>query len=214
MSFERLIAFHCAPALAGVKPANMFTWHGGQKSIIEHYKERLGMCGIDVEELCGCEKYSLIFIYRREMLERHLALPGAEEILSSEGYKAGSSLDCKVGVLKDRLKRSKTFPHEIGLFLGYPVEDVLGFIANKGERCKFCGNWKVYGDKERAISAFKLYDDCRDFFCSKLSSGCELTEIIHSARSGTEKEARNYYEQNSSNILERNRQYGVNGGTY
>ena len=32
-----------------------------------------------------------------------------------------------------RLQENEGFPHEIGLFLGYPPEDVLGFIENKGE---------------------------------------------------------------------------------
>lgn len=196
MSFERLMALHCAPALAGVKPANMFTWHGcgrgEQNDIMRQYKARLKPCGINMEELCRCEKYTLVFIYRKLMLESHLDLPEARDILSANGYDTKGSLRSKVSVLKEKLRHSKIFPHEIGLFLGYPAEDVKGFIANKGDGCKFCGSWKVYGDRERAVSAFKLYDYYRDFFCNELSNGNELTEIIHSVQNGRETEAWSY----------------------
>ena len=33
-----------------------------------------------------------------------------------------------------RLNEDAEFPHEIGLFPGYPPEDVRGFIENRAER--------------------------------------------------------------------------------
>lgn len=56
--------------------------------------------------------------------------------------------------LRIRINSSKTFPHEIGLFLGYPVEDVKGFIENKGENCVKCGAWKVYCNPEEKMHFF------------------------------------------------------------
>ena len=41
------------------------------------------------------------------------------------------------------LLRNQEFPHEMGLLLGYPVEDVKGFIRNGGENCLYIGYWKV-----------------------------------------------------------------------
>ena len=35
--------------------------------------------------------------------------------------------------LKMRLSETTEFPHEIGLFLGYPVGDVVGFIKTRGK---------------------------------------------------------------------------------
>lgn len=51
--------------------------------------------------------------------------------------------------------RTKDFPHEIGLFLGYPLEDVQGFIENRAEGYKCVGCWKVYGDEEYAKQEFR-----------------------------------------------------------
>ena len=56
-----------------------------------------------------------------------------------------------------RLQRFEAFPHEIGLFLSYPPEDVRGFIEHKGHESKCDGCWKVYGDAERAKKTFRTY---------------------------------------------------------
>ena len=56
--------------------------------------------------------------------------------------------------LKMRLNETTEFPHEIGLFLGYPVGDVVGFIKNKGKNFKCCGCWKVYCDQCEAERRF------------------------------------------------------------
>ena len=70
------------------------------------------------------------------------------------------------------------FPHEIGLFLGYPPEDVLKYYVKKGKDYLFSGYWKVYTNPEKAIKTFELYDECRAYcikntktdFCHLLSA--------------------------------------------
>lgn len=54
-----------------------------------------------------------------------------------------------------KLQSDPDFPHEIGLFLGYPAEDVKGFIENKAACSKCSGCWKVYGDEQAARILFK-----------------------------------------------------------
>jgi len=50
------------------------------------------------------------------------------------------------------------FPHELGLLLGIPREDVAGFIENRGANSLFCGYWKVYHNPRQAMKAFARYD--------------------------------------------------------
>lgn len=38
-----------------------------------------------------------------------------------------------------------------GGVLGYPLEDVKGFIDNKGKNCESCGVWKVYCNREEKV---------------------------------------------------------------
>ena len=62
--------------------------------------------------------------------------------------------------LRRRLAENEEFPHEIGLFLGYPPEDVCGFIENKAACAQCVGCWKVYGDVESAKRKFAQYEKC------------------------------------------------------
>ena len=75
-----------------------------------------------------------------------------------------SFLEEALETLKKRLSESGEFPHEIGLFLGYPPEDVEGFIENRGKNCKCVGCWKVYGDPEQAVRQFARFKKCREVY--------------------------------------------------
>ena len=63
------------------------------------------------------------------------------------------------------------FPHEIGVFLGYPLQDVKGFIENNGRNSKYTGLWKVYGDKAASIRMFKKYRKCFSVYSDLWRSG-------------------------------------------
>ena len=80
--------------------------------------------------------------------------------------------------LVQRLRRQEEFPHEVGLFLSYPPEDVAGFIANNARRCKCSGLWKVYGDEARAKRMFRAFKTCTADYCRHLRSGKTLEELV------------------------------------
>ena len=50
------------------------------------------------------------------------------------------------------------FPHELGLLLGYPAEDVRGFMGIEHKKCLYTGYWKVYEKPEEKIALFSEYD--------------------------------------------------------
>ena len=99
-------------------------------------------------------------------------------ILQQIGYPETSTLEAKLNRLAERIQNEPQFPHEIGIFLGYPSEDVIGFMENKGENYKLCGYWKVYGDAEQAKRTFINYDKCRDFLCNKLNQGYDIYQAL------------------------------------
>ena len=80
-----------------------------------------------------------------------------------------------------RLRENSEFPHEIGLFLGYPLADVKGFIENKGRNCKCSGCWKVYEDEEKAQKLFIKYRKCTDIYCQKLKEGTSILRLTVAA---------------------------------
>lgn len=73
-------------------------------------------------------------------------------------------------------------PHEIGFFLGYPVEDVLGFIEHEGRDYRCLGCWKVYGDVRAAQRSFARYRRCARR-CQRLyGTGVPLAELARIPR--------------------------------
>ena len=181
---EDLIVKHCSPTLAGLKTANLFTCAYSKKqdvdSFAQKFNRRFSCKGVKMQPLGFGEKRALIYVFRPTRLERDLSAPQAKSILSSMGYK---SADCKACLsrLKSRVAQHPEFPHEIGLFLGYPPEDVLGFILHKGSCCKCCGCWKVYGNEEKARCEFAKFKKCSDIYYSKWLQGTSINKLIVNA---------------------------------
>lgn len=69
------------------------------------------------------------------------------------------------------------FPHEIGLFLGYPPEDVCGFIENRAGGYKCVGEWKVYGDADKAKEIFAKYRKCTEVYCAQFAQGKSIERL-------------------------------------
>jgi hypothetical protein len=75
-----------------------------------------------------------------------------------------------------RLSRGNEFPHEIGLFLGYPPKDVEGFMHSRDD-CLLCGLWKVYDNPEGAQEQFRKCRACTSILLSRLQSGSRLDQL-------------------------------------
>ena len=73
--FELTLAFHCAPALAGIKPADLIALPGeGDETdaLLASYSAALAGAGISLRPLCRCRSRCLVLVYRRDRLERQL----------------------------------------------------------------------------------------------------------------------------------------------
>lgn len=180
--FEMVLSCHCSPVLMGEKPANLVSFSKEKMpellDIMKVYEEKLSAEGVEMEVICGCGKHYLVLVYRKDMLEDYLKQSEAKEILIEDGYPEKAELKEMFSYLKMRFEQKKEFPHEIGLFLGYPLEDVRGFRVNGGSRCKLCGYWKVYGDVEKAKIQFAVYDKCRAFMNEQLRQGYTMLQIL------------------------------------
>ncbi len=157
---EELIINQCAPTLAGIKTGNLFTCeYSNEKEMYEDLRRincQLVPKGIRVLPLRYRDNKGLIYFYRPERLKADMSDSKVIELLNHFGY-ACSCPDRDVVQLACRFKEENDFPHEIGLFLGYPPEDVQGFIENRAQNCKCIGYWKVYGDERQAKEKFELY---------------------------------------------------------
>lgn len=171
---------YCAPTLAGIKTGNLFTCpFGSQKELLDSVRgmnDRLISKGLRVLPLRFSGNKALIYIYRPKKLSADLTDPTAAQILQRQGYDTGTCEKCIVQLAR-RLRQQKDFPHEIGLFLGYPPEDVCGFMENNACNCKCVGCWKVYGDEEAAKKKFAQYKKCTRVYCEQWAKGKDIERL-------------------------------------
>lgn len=182
---ELILARHAAPTLLGAKAASLVALpvqrfpHPAQ--IVRHCKQLLQGCGVRFRLLGGCPRTTLMLAYRPALLQTQLRDPKAQKILAAYGYPLKQGLDAMLDHLTQRLRQQGDFPHEIGLFLDYPPEDVIGFIRTRGAGCKLCGYWKVYSDVETARTRFACYDACRQCLCGLVQAGQSLEQLLRAA---------------------------------
>jgi hypothetical protein len=173
-----------SPTLAGIKTGNLFTcpYTDRQETMreIRRLNKSLVPKGLRVLPLRYSEERVLLYLYRPARLEKDLSNREAVELLENAGYRHENANQCVVELIR-RLNDLKTeFPHEIGLFLSYPPEDVRGFIAhgtNRGVGCKLVGTWRVYGDAESARITFEKYRKCTEAYCKQWSDGVPLMSL-------------------------------------
>jgi hypothetical protein len=164
LKLPRIIINYCSPVLMGCKPAALFTLQSQNAyvclSALLPKRFSLMVFRKNKDRL-------LVFLFQKEKLEETILNGTAGTVLAGMGYPKSASILIILNYLKKQFE-SKRFPHEIGLFLGYPVEDVLGFVRHKGRNYKLCGYWKVYGDVEQAKLRFRQYDACREHLKTRM----------------------------------------------
>ena len=174
---EELIIQQASPTLAGLKTGSLFTCpfqsEAQIRADIEELNRRLAPKGVQLRIL-RLRRRALLYLFRPSHLQKDFAEDDVAEILSAYGYCAGDVEGC-VEMLGEKICRSGDFPHEIGLFLGYPAEDVRGFI--EGGACKCVGCWKVYGDEDSARRRFAQFRKCTEVYSSLYERGKSIERL-------------------------------------
>ena len=138
MSDEMFIE-HCSPTLAELKTGNMFTCPFTSLDEVRQDIRRLNAMlrpkGLLVLPLRFMKGKVLIYLFRPAKLDEDLMDTEAARLLTEEGYGRIGRSRCLTELIR-RMGESGEFPHEIGLFLSYPPEDVRGFIENHAAGCK------------------------------------------------------------------------------
>ena len=167
--FEEYLITHCSPTLASLKPASLFLYRfsSGEElyESVAVWDAQFQKKGIRITILRENAETALIYVYRPDAMVRELSRPEILSFLVSTGYQSGT-IDQMLEQLRTRLHGSEEFPHEIGVFLGYPLNDVLGFIKYHGSNCKGMGDWKVYGDLGEAQKTFAKFKKCREIYAN------------------------------------------------
>ena len=182
--FEETLIRHCAATLAGHKCGSLFSYHPADKESLEaeiaSVNARLNGKGVCVRLLKGCSFGGLVLVYRPNKLEKRLSQPDIRSFLAEQGY-VDFSLPAALETLSAHIRCGEDFPHEIGIFLDYPLADVIGFIRHKGGGFCCIGCWKVYEDEADAKRTFALYRKCRDVYLSYYHRGFDVARLTVAA---------------------------------
>lgn len=175
---------HCAATLAGIKTANMFSYKfltiDSLQQELQEANQKLNEKGVFVTILKIRDSKALIYVYRKSRLESDLSQDEVKELLAGCGYQELETDDC-IKQLKERLIQYECFPHEVGLFLGYPIPDVKGFIEQKGKNYKYSGIWKVYGDECETKKIFKKLEKCAEVYTRLFADGRSIIQLTVAA---------------------------------
>ena len=191
-NFETVMIEQCAPVLASLKPAGLFRYEtrdcADLARRVKNWNAQLEPKGLRVRVLKGCVRNHryLVYVYRESGLSAVLADEKVQSFLQQEGYRlpeAGEPLDVSgmLTQLSRRLCCSADFPHEIGVFLGYPLEDVEGFIRHRGKCFTCCGCWKSYGDPAAAQQHFDQLAKCTAVYLRLFHSGTPILKLAVAA---------------------------------
>lgn len=175
---ELQLALQCAPLITGLKISNLLTIPPDGFTQVEKIIEG---SFITMYPLLETEEKIVILLYRKDRLEKYLRMPQVQKLLTEEGYgtcQLEEVLPVFCARYENYAETKKEFPHELGLLLGYPPEDVEGFIRHQGKNCLCTGYWKVYADKEGKQRLFEKYEYARENLIQLLHYGMKMAEII------------------------------------
>lgn len=181
--FEHLLTRHCAPAIMGAKVSNLVMVRKEDYpdigEILKHYNILFSKHKLKFAALKESEYKHGILVYNQDMMVELLECPRIRQFLKKYGYDLWFNAQDCIKRLKERLQNGKEFPHEIGVFLGYALDDVDCFIKHKGKHYTFCGYWKVYDNPKEKMETFKRYDRCREALETQLDHHGSLQKALH-----------------------------------
>lgn len=155
------IMMRLGPTLTGDKPMHIFCFNKGFKFINEILN--------DIEILFSKHssiRYQLVYgyngsikviFYNRHSTNRLLRDQRVQRFLSSHGYDLNLKVEMYMKHLADNLK-DNVIPSEFGVFFGYPVKDVMGFIGHPSLQHVKTTAWKVYGNPAPSDYILEQFD--------------------------------------------------------
>ena len=191
-TLEEVLVEQCAPTLARVKPASMFRYQPRDLKAepvelalekLPALQKTLAARGIRIRILKNCPKTEtlLFFVFRTEMCRRILEDRASRAFLRAGGYDTEQGMDALLEQFSEKICLRESFPHEIGVLLGYPLADVIGFIRNGGRNCRGQGCWKSYSDPAGAMRSQEMYRKCTRIYKRLFAAGTPLTKLAVAA---------------------------------
>jgi len=179
-NFDSCLVRHCAPTLAGLKTANLFCLEMTDGvvlcNVLARWNQMLNPKGVAARVVAERHGRYFIYVYRNSALQNLGDSCEVRNFLKGFGYSCFDA-ESLLNFFQVRMSHSVCFPHEVGVFLGYPLQDVKDFIAYGGKNYKLIGCWKVYNDVPNSMHIFEVYKKCHKIFNERFEQGDSLEQL-------------------------------------
>lgn len=179
--FFRWLIIELAPTILGEKPATLLTFTDSRRFSRLTFWRKFGSSFLREATIHWTivreRGHSLtVLFYHPESLECCLKQDENRRFLEAFGYNADCSLYENIECLKARYQGG--CPHEIGVLLGIPLKDVLGFMG-MGQDCLSCrGMWCIYGDPIPSLVIMEKIEAGKTYAAKLLHNGVSPRNIL------------------------------------
>jgi len=183
---ENFLVYNSSLVIAGVKPAVTVAMKKNNKKAYSGWnnfgKSFIKNINLKFIELRESDDSIIIMIYDEDILKKELKQKSHIEFLKNIGYSYKAEINQHINTLKSRYEEYHC-PHELGLFLGIPFEDVKDFMECTTKKCLLCGYWKVYNDSSKAKTIFNEYDKVKEYTIKNMLEGNSSRDLALSIKS-------------------------------
>ena len=179
MGFDQIIVHSSSPTFCHIKPGNMFFVKSEifSQDKFDAWKESFIKYCLMTFSAQISETSTAILVLNVCWCRKILADVFVQAYLADKGYFTSSVYNF-VEELYTRMINNKCFPHEVGVILGYPVDDVIEFENHQGHDCKYCGCWKSYSDVNNAKDCHCKFTECSRLCEKWYEEGYSINQII------------------------------------
>ena len=178
-NLETQLALQCAPLIAGLKASNLFIT---QNVSYQEVQEILRNTNISCQILLLTKQRNVFLLYHTDKMEACLSQNKAKALLREMGYQK-FALEDVLPLFRRRyyshMRDNTEFPHEMGVLLDYPIEDVEGFIKNQGKNFLYRGYWKVYENPSVKLQLFQKFESAKEALLRLIQEGISIVEMIY-----------------------------------
>ena len=182
---EKFLLYNASLVISEAKPSATITLKKGKDSIydkwIKYGKDFLGNINIKHIDLRECDNALIILIYDEEQLKKYIFREENKAFLMKLGYYEEEKIDSYMEKLKERYNEFKC-PHELGVFLGFPIDDVKDFMECTKKKCLACGYWMGFDNYNTAKKIFNTYDRIKEHTMEHILKGSSSHKVVYNLK--------------------------------
>ncbi len=175
---ENQLILECAPLIVGLRISTLIIVDNRDMHTICNLLRKSALSYYVIHRTT--DKTTML-LFHRQKLKAYFTDSRVRRFLSEAGYTAFGLREVMYGFGKryaDYRCGKQKFPHELGLLLGYPVEDVEGYIRNDGKNALFTGCWKVYAHVAEKRQLFRMFELSKELLIELVNNGVSVPEIL------------------------------------